>query len=118
MFDRKNYMKEYQQIHKVEKARNSKKYRSTIKGRLNECFHRMKERCTDPRHPRYKDYGGREIRCCFNSAKEFTDYIINKLQVNPCGLQIDRIDNNGDYKPGNIQFVTAKENCNNRRNST
>ena len=103
--------------HKVNKARNSKKYRSTIKGCLNERFHRMKERCVDLRHPRYKDYGGRGICCCFSSVKEFTDYVINELQIDPRGLQIDRINNNGNYEPGNIRFVTAKENCNNRRNS-
>ena len=96
----KQYHREYQQIHKVEKARNSKKYRSTIKGCLNERFHRMKERCTDPRHPWYKYYGGRGIHCLFDSAKEFIDYVVCELQVDPRGLQIDRINNNGHLSRG------------------
>jgi len=118
MFDQKSYMKEYQQTHKIEKAQNSKKYRSTLKGCLRERFNRMKERCTNPRHPRYKDYGNRGIKVVFKNADAFINYVINELQLDPRGLQTDRINNEGNYEPGNIRFVTAKENCNNRRGST
>lgn len=115
MPDNKEYMREYQRTHKVEKARNSKKYRSTLIGCLRERFNRIKERCNDPRHPRYKDYGGRGIRCLFNTSDEFIDYVTNELKIDPRGLQVDRIENNGNYEPGNIRFVTPKVNCSNRR---
>ena len=33
------------------------------------------------------------------------------------GYQLDRIDTDGNYEPGNIRWVTAKENTRNRRNN-
>ena len=44
-------------------------------------------------------------------------YVIDELRVDPRGLQIDRIDNDGHYEKGNIRFVTCVENNNNRCNS-
>ena len=35
----------------------------------------------------------------------------------PTGHQLDRIDSNKGYEPGNCRWVTAKENANNRRNT-
>lgn len=74
----------------------------------------MKQRCTSPAYKNYKNYGGRGIKVCFKSANEFVDYVINILQVDPRGLQVDRIDNNGNYEPGNIRFVTHLENQHNK----
>jgi len=92
-----------------------KKYRSSVVGTLRHRFSIMKDRCGNSKYKEYQYYGGRGIQCKFKDSQEFVDYVVGVLQVDPRGLQIDRIDNNGHYEPGNIRFVTAKENCNNRR---
>ena len=103
---------------RYQKARNLflqrvKRYQSTIIGHLRHVFNDMKRRCSDSKCSCYKYYGGRGIRL------EFTfDELYNwctKNSIDPRGLEIDRIDNNGNYNLDNIQFVTHKENCNNRR---
>lgn len=126
--------RKYYQIHKIEIAKNykeyaktnqskqakrkaDKKYRQTIAGRLCHCFSDMKNRCNNIKRPQYKNWGGRGIQVKFKSSGEFINYVINELKADPRGLQIDRINNNGNYEVGNIWFVTAKVNSNNRRNS-
>ncbi len=100
---------------KVISKRSMTKYHGTIHGYLHRLFRRMLYRCYDPNYKGYKHYGGRGIKVCFKSADGFIDYVINKLQVDPRGLQIDRIDNDGNYESGNIRFVTCRENLMNRR---
>ena len=102
---------------KASTKRSKVKYYDTIKGHLAYVYTGMKQRCNNPKCPRYKDYGGRGVRCLFQSLNDFRDYVINVLKVDPRGLQIDRINNNGNYEPCNIRFCTAKVNCNNRSNS-
>jgi hypothetical protein len=111
----RKYKKQYRQTHKAEYAKYLKKYRRTLKGCLHDRFQNMKRRCTDPNFKEYKHYGGRGIQCLFKSSQEFVNYVVNELQADPRGLQIDRINNNGNYEPGNIRFVTAKINNNNKR---
>ena len=74
-------------------------------------------RCENPYRPKYKDYGGRGIKVCpeWKTAQNFVRWALgNGYQP---GLQIDRIDNDGDYCPENCRFVTPKENSRNRRNT-
>lgn len=92
-----------------------RQYRKTINGYLRHIFASMKHRCYNPKCKSYKNYGGRGIKCLFKSSNEFVDYIINELQVDPRGLTIDRINNDGHYEPGNIRFVSYSENLKNRR---
>ena len=112
---RRNYQKHYNQDTREKQNKQRCIRRETIKGCLRGRFHDIQKRCTNPNCEAYGCYGGRGIKNKFKSAREFIDYVVNELQVDPRGLQIDRIDNNGNYEPGNIRLVTAKENCNNRR---
>lgn len=107
--------KEHYQIHKVEILKRHKKYRKTLNGYIRHLFYCIKQRCNNSKYTDYKNYGGRGIKCLFISADEFVNYVVNELKTDPRGLQIDRINNDGHYEPGNIRFVTAKENSNSRR---
>ncbi len=98
-----------------------KEYRSTIRGYLGQVFNDMNQRCNNPKYKEYRNYGGRGIQNKFKSIDGFRDYVIDELGIASIdqirGLQIDRIDNDGHYEPGNIRFVTSKVNSNNKRNS-
>ncbi len=100
--------------HKCYQKEYHKLYRATIAGHLRQVYYDMKRRCNDLRMHNYYRYGGRGIRCEFKSPNEFIDYIVNDLRIDPRGLQIDRIDNDGHYEKGNVRFVTVKENRHNR----
>ncbi len=76
----------------------------------------MRARCYNKNRPRYNDWGGRGITVCDlwnNDFKSFYDWAISNGYVK--GLQIDRINNDGNYEPDNCRWATAKENSNNRR---
>ena len=72
-------------------------------------------RCENSNNPEYKHYGGRGIRVC-DEWKDVTSFI-GWAEANGyrSGLQIDRIDNNGNYEPDNCRFVTHTGNQNNKR---
>ncbi len=73
------------------------------------------QRCTNPKSQRYHRYGGRGIKMCAawrHDAAAFIAYCIAHGWER--GLSIDRIDNEGDYEPGNIRCVSMHENLKNR----
>ena len=75
----------------------------------------IKDRCYNVHSNRYKNYGGRGIKICnewLYSFHAFYDWSIENGWQN--GLEIDRINNNGNYEPSNCRYITRKENCNNR----
>lgn len=86
-----------------------------IKTRLYRIWLAMKERCLNPNTPSYKNYGGRGIKVCDEWLEyiNFRDWAMNNGYRDD--LQIDRIENNGDYEPNNCRFVTHTVNSQNRR---
>ncbi len=81
---------------------------------LNVRYSHMKERCYNKNSKSYKRYGGRGIKVCDewkNSYQSFKDWALKNGYQD--GLEIDRIDNEGDYSPDNCRFVTKKENLRN-----
>lgn len=93
-----------------------KRYKTDAELRIADRFHAMYQRCTNPKAQQFKDYGGRGIRCGFSSAEEFVRYITAALpHESYLGVQIDRIDNNGNYVPGNLRLVSCRENLVNSR---
>ncbi len=83
---------------------------------LYNIWNTMKQRCLNENTLSYEYYGGRGIKVCKSWHDDFIQFykwsISNGYKKE---LQIDRIDNDGDYKPSNCRFVTSKVNNNNRR---
>ncbi len=75
----------------------------------------MRQRCTDSASPGFKNYGGRGIRIC-PSWESFLRFRSDMGECPP-GLSLDRVDNNGDYKPSNCRWATRKQQNENRRNN-
>jgi len=75
----------------------------------------MKTRTTNKNDPAYKNYGGRGIKLCpkWNTFSNF----LRDMGVCPAGKEIDRIDNDKGYSPGNCRWTTRKQNQNNKRSN-
>lgn len=74
----------------------------------------MIDRCHNPNNRMFPRYGGRGICVCEAWRKSFEQFYNDFGRLRPDGLEMDRINNNGDYEPNNVRWVTRSENCGNR----
>lgn len=77
----------------------------------------MISRTTDPNNENYHNYGGRGITVCdrWRDARLFIEDIERDLGPRPTDHSLDRIDNESEYKPGNVKWSTSSEQVLNQR---
>ncbi len=68
----------------------------------------MVRRCTSPKDKRYERYGGRGIKVC-KRWESVANFIADMRPGYETGMQLDRKNNDGDYKPSNCGWATARQ---------
>ncbi|MEA3224481.1 MAG: hypothetical protein U9Q07_00915 [Planctomycetota bacterium] len=71
-------------------------------------------RCTNPNVSNYHHYGGRGINVC-PAWRDFAVFLADMGPKPSPKHSIDRIDNEGDYEPGNTRWATRKQQNRNTR---
>ena len=75
----------------------------------------MIKRCYDQSHSTFASYGAKGISVC-ERWRSFSLFLID-MGPRPPLTSIDRIDNSGNYEPGNCRWATASQQCRNRKSN-
>lgn len=107
-------------------TRDSCRRRMTTHGKSRDAEYRseycawrnMVERCCNMKHPSFSNYGARGIKICpqWLGSSGFQNFL-KDVGRKPVGKSLDRINNEGNYEPTNVQWATTREQNLNRRNN-
>ena len=90
------------------------------KSRFYEIWKAMRDRCNNPKHKVYKNYGGRGITVC-EEWLDIANFVAWAEATHPNieGVSLDRIDNDKGYSPDNCRWATREiQNTNQRMRKT
>ena len=76
----------------------------------------MLRRCDNPKHPQFKNYGGRGVKV-HHRWWEFDNFLAD-MGLRPPGMSLERKDNSKGYAPENCVWATQKQQMNNTRVTT
>lgn len=92
-------------FHQVRQPRGTyKKYPSEYR-----CWTAMLRRCLDAKEFNYKNYGGKGITVCPQWQESFIQFYDDVGPRPGPDYSLDRIDNNGNYEPGNVRWSTREQ---------
>lgn len=86
------------------------------RSREYECWSRMLDRCFDKTKLAYVNYGKRGVTVC-DRWKDFTLFYEDMGPRPGTEYSIDRINNDGNYEPGNCRWATQLQQQRNRRSN-
>ena len=81
---------------------------------LYDVWMQIRVRCKNPESRDWRLYGARGISICEEWDKDFWAFVA-AVGERPSGKTIDRINNYGNYEPGNVRWATPLEQMRNRR---
>lgn len=84
--------------------------------RIYRIWMAMRQRCGNPRIKCYRNYGGRGIKVC-TRWQIFANFL-EDMGIPPADRSIERINNDGNYEPGNCKWATREEQSKNQRRRT
>ncbi|KOU50559.1 hypothetical protein ADK55_18630 [Streptomyces sp. WM4235] len=82
---------------------------------LYQVWQGMIARCHNSNHKAFARYGGRGIAVCNQWRESFETFHQDVIEGYRSGLQLDRVDNNRGYEPGNTRWATPAQNSRNTR---
>lgn len=82
-----------------------------------QAYSNMVQRCENPRHPHYRNYGGRGIAICARWRESFAAFLADVGPRPSPAHSLDRIDNERGYEPANCRWATRAQQQQNRRHT-
>lgn len=83
---------------------------------LHSVWVQMKQRCLNPNDDKYAAYGGRGITVC-DAWRDSFEAFCRDMGERPPGHSLDRINNDGNYEPGNVRWAPSSVQSRNRRDT-
>ncbi len=75
----------------------------------------MKRRCYNSNRPGWQNYGGRGIRVCDQWLNSFQQFLKDLGPKPDPTYSLDRINNDGNYEPGNCRWANKQTQARNQR---